>query len=65
MQTELRAALDALGGDDREIALLRFLCGERIGVIAGMYGVSRFAMSRRIKGIQNRLKAYLGKEAQP
>ena len=49
----------------REIALLRFLCGERIGVIAGMYGVSRFAMSRRIKDIQNRLKAYLGKEAQP
>lgn len=59
LQAELRAALDALSEDDREIALLRFLSGEKIGVIAGMYGVSRFAMSRRIKDIQNRLKAFL------
>ena len=64
LQTELRAALESLSEDDREIALLRFLSGERIGVIAGMYGISRFAMSRRIKDIRNRLKAFLKEEGE-
>lgn len=62
MKMELRLALDSLASDEREIILLRFVSGERISVIAEIYGVSRFAMSRRIQAIQKKLKKLLGKE---
>lgn len=61
-RAELRLALDALTEEERDIVLLRFVSGEHISVIAKMYGVSRFVMSRRIRSIQRRLKDMLGKE---
>ena len=61
-QTELRLALEALTHEEREIALLRFVSGEGISVIAKIYGVSRFVMSRRIRQIQKKLKEMLGRE---
>lgn len=61
-RAELRLALDALTEEERDIVLLRFVSGEHILVIAKMYGVSRFVMSRRIRSIQRRLKDMLGKE---
>ncbi len=61
-RAELRLALDALTEEERDIVLLRFVSGEHISVIAKMYGVSRFVMSRRIRSIQKKLRAILGKE---
>lgn len=63
-RAELRLALDALSEEERDIVLLRFVSGERIAVIARLYGVSRFVMSRRIREIQKKLKSMLGREGQ-
>lgn len=61
-KTELRLALESLEDEEREIVLLRFVSEERISVIAGIYGVSRFVMSRRIQTIQKKLQTLLGKD---
>ena len=58
----LRLAMEKLTEEEREIIILRLVNGEPIYVIAGLFGVSRFTMSRRIKSIQRRLKDLLGKE---
>jgi len=55
----LRIALNELSQEDREIILLRFVNGEKISMIAAMFGMSRFAMSRRIKQITQTLKGAL------
>ena len=55
----LRIAMDELPDEDREIIFLRYVSGEKISLIANMYGVSRFVMSRRIKKITQILKEKL------
>ena len=58
----LRLAMEKLTEEEREIIILRLVNGEPIYVIAGLFGVSRFTMSRRIKSIQRPPKDMLGKE---
>ena len=59
---ELKMALDKLSSEDREIVLLRFLNGVPLNVIAKLYNISRFSLSRRINRILSSLKEYMGKE---
>lgn len=59
---ELKMALDKLSSEDREIVLLRFLNGVPLNVIAKLYNISRFSLSRRINRILSSLKDYMGKE---
>ena len=55
----LKMAMDELPDKDREIMILRYVNGEKIGLIASMFGVSRFVMSRRIRKITQILKEKL------
>ena len=55
----LRIALNELSQEDREIILLRYVNGEKISMIADMFHMSRFMMSRRIKNITKTLKGAL------
>ena len=55
----LRMAMDALPDEDREIIILRYVNGEKISLIAEMFGVSRFVMSKRIRQITQKLKESL------
>ncbi len=55
----LRIAMNELSDEDREIIFLRYVSGEKISLIAAMYGVSRFVMSRRIKKITQTLREKL------
>ncbi len=55
----LKMAMDALPDEDREIIILRYVNGEKISLIAGMFGVSRFVMSKRIRRITQALKEKL------
>ena len=59
---ELKMALEKLSSEDREIVLLRFLNGVPLNVIAKLYNISRFSLSRRINRILSSLKEYMGKE---
>ena len=55
----LKMAMDELPDEDREIIILRYVNGEKISLIAGMFGVSRFVMSKRIRRITQALKEKL------
>lgn len=55
----LKMAMETLPEEDREIILLRYVNGEKISLIAEMFGVSRFVMSRRIRKITQILKGAL------
>lgn len=55
----LKMAMEELPEEDREIIILRYVNGEKISLIAGMFGVSRFVMSRRIRQITQKLKEKL------
>lgn len=44
----LKAALDKLDEGDRELLLLRYVNELPVKVIAGLYGISRFALRRRL-----------------
>ena len=58
-ETALRLAMQKLSETDREIIILRLVNDEKISVIAELFGMSRFAVSRRIKDIIRRLKEEL------
>lgn len=47
----LRAELDRLSPEDRELVLLRCVNGEPMAVLSKLYGQSRFALRRRLNGI--------------
>lgn len=52
----LRTELDKLGGEDRELVLLRYVNEVPVGVLCKLYGISRFAMYRRLRGILKTLQ---------
>lgn len=52
----LRAELDKLPPEDRELVLLRCVNGEPMAVLCKLYGKSRFALRRRLNGILKLLR---------
>lgn len=55
----LRTELDKLPPEDRELVLLRCVNEVPMGVLADLYGVSRFALRRRLNGILSTLRRAL------
>ena len=55
----LRSELDGLPPEDRELVLLRVVNEVPVGVLCKLYGVSRFALYRRLRGILKRLRERL------
>lgn len=55
----LANALKVLSDEDREMVVLRYVNEEPIGEIAKLYGISRFALTRRLNKAKNRLKEEL------
>lgn len=49
-------ALNSLSDEDREMVVLRFVNDEPIGEIAKLYGISRFALTRRLNKAKTLLK---------
>lgn len=45
----LRQALEELAEEERELVLLRYVNQVPVGTIAGMFGISRFAVYRRLR----------------
>lgn len=62
MRIAVRSALEGLEETDRELLLMRHVNGVPVSVIAGLYGMSRFAAYRRILQAEKNLKSGLGKE---
>lgn len=58
----VRLAMSKLSEEEREIIIMRLVNGEKISVIAKIFGISRFTMGRRINDIISKLKEELGKE---
>ena len=56
---DLRAALDRLAPEDRELLLLRCVNEVPWDTLSALYGVSRFALSRRCKALLTKLKREL------
>ena len=52
-------AIKNLPEEDKEIIILRYINDVPIGVLGELFGMSRFRMSRRIKGILRHLKKTL------
>ena len=52
----VREAIDKLSAEDRELLLLRYVNDESVGTIAKTLKISRFAVYRRIKAAEERLK---------
>ena len=59
---DLRTALDRLSDDDRELILLRYINEVPLAAMSRLYGMSRFALYRRIQSITKKLQRYMGKE---
>ncbi len=55
----LRSELDRLSPEDRELVLLRVVNEVPVGVLCRLYGVSRFALYRRLRGVLKRLRQRL------
>ncbi len=58
----LRQALDKLSDTEREIILLRYINDVPINVIGKLFDMSRFAVSRKIKSILDKLHKDMGKD---
>ncbi len=58
----VRVALSQLSETDRELLLLRYVNEVPISVISKLYGISRFAVYRKISQAVKNLKEKLGKE---
>lgn len=58
----VRIALSELDETDRELLLLRYANGVPVSVICKLYGISRFAVYRRISNAAKKLKGKLEKE---
>lgn len=54
--TVLSDAIKKLSDEERELIILRYVNEVPVGVLSGIYGISRFKMSRRIRKILDRLK---------
>lgn len=52
----LANAIKKLSAEERELIILRYVNEVPVGVLSGLYGISRFKMSRRIRKILDRLK---------
>lgn len=61
-QIAMKAAVDALSDEDRELVLMRYINDVPVGVLSNIYNVSRFSLSRRLKRILAQLKQSLEKE---
>ena len=55
----LRAELDKLAPEDRELVLLRYVNEAPMAVLGQLYGLSRFALRRRLNGILKTLREAL------
>ena len=55
----LRAELDKLASEDRELVLLRYVNEVPMAVLGQLYGLSRFALRRRLNGILKTLRKAL------
>lgn len=55
----LRAELDKLDPEDRELVLLRYVNEVPMAVLGQLYGLSRFALRRRLNGILKTLREAL------
>lgn len=55
----LRNALQRLSAEERELLFLRYVNEVPVGALAEMYGLSRFALRRRLKQIEERLRKEL------
>lgn len=58
----LRAAMEELETDAREMILLRYVNEVPVGVIGEIYGISRFAVYRKIRESLSLLREKLGEE---
>lgn len=58
----VKMALTQLDEADRELLLLRYVNEVPISVICKLYGISRFAVYRRVSRATKNLKSKLGKE---
>lgn len=58
----VRMALERLGEEERELLLLRYVNEVPVGTICRIYGLSRFAVYRKLKKAVRQLEAFLGKE---
>ena len=56
---DLRAALQRLSDDDRELIVLRYVSEVPIAVLCKMYGISSFALYRKIQSITKHLRKYM------
>lgn len=61
-QISVRTALSQLEDGDRELLLLRYVNEVPMSVIGKLYGISRFAVYRRVTQAVKNLKGKLGKE---
>lgn len=58
----VRRALQQLGEEEQELILLRYVNEVPLGVLGKMYGLSRFALYRRLQKISQKLKNLLDQE---
>lgn len=61
-QISVRLALSQLNETDRELLLHRYVNEVTISVICKLYGISRFAIYRKISQAVKNLKAKFGRE---
>lgn len=61
-RVSVRMALSELDKADRELLLLRYVNEVPVSVICKLYGISRFAVYRRVSQATKNLKGKLGKE---
>lgn len=61
-RVSVRMALAELDEADRELLLLRYVNEVPVSVICKLYGISRFAVYRRVSQATKNLKGKLGKE---
>lgn len=57
-----RAALSKLAPEEQELLLLRYVNGVSVSALTGIYGLSRFAIHRRISSASNKFRAEMEKE---
>lgn len=55
-------ALSKLSEDEQELLLLRYVNEVPVAAMCRMYGISRFALYRKLKSVEKRLESMLGKE---
>lgn len=62
LRLSVKMALDRLDEADRELLLLRYVNEVSVSALGKFYGISRYALYRRLSGAVKRLKENLGKE---